>query len=88
MKTVNGRNIALFLFISLSLSAFATVRLPKLISDGMILQRNCNVKIWGWADPKEKITVEVVGKRMVCQANERGEWLVILSPQKAGGSFP
>ena len=87
MKTVNGRNIALFLFISLSLSAFATVRLPKLISDGMILQRNCNVKIWGWADPKEKITVEVVGKRMVCQANEKGEWLVILSPQKAGGPF-
>lgn len=77
----------LFIFISLSFSAFATVRLPKLISDGMILQRDCKVKVWGWADPNEKITIEIAGKKLVCQANEKGEWVAFLSPQKAGGPF-
>jgi len=87
MKNRNGRKIVLFIFISLSFSAFATVRLPKLISDGMILQRDCKVKVWGWADPNEKITIEIAGKKLACQANEKGEWVALLSPQKAGGPF-
>jgi len=87
MKNINGRKIVLFIFISLSFYAFATVRLPKLISDGMILQRDCNVKVWGWADPNEKITIEIAGKKLACQTNEKGEWVALLSPQKAGGPF-
>lgn len=87
MKIIKGRNRALLIFISLSFSALATVRLPKLISDGMILQRDCNVKVWGWADPNEKITIEIAGKKLACQANEKGEWVALLSPQRAGGPF-
>ena len=43
-------------------SARAQVRLPKLISDGMVLQRDAPLKIWGWAGPGEKITVQFNNK--------------------------
>lgn len=32
----------------------AKIRLPKLVSDRMVLQRDTELKIWGWADPAEK----------------------------------
>lgn len=37
----------------------AGVRLPALVSDGMVLQREQKVKIWGWAAPGEKVTVKI-----------------------------
>jgi len=46
-----------FLFCSLLLSAAAQIRLPRLISNGMILQREAKVKIWGWANPGDSVNV-------------------------------
>jgi len=87
MKIVNIRNIAMFLLFTLSGSVFATVRLPKLISDGMILQRDSRVKVWGWATPSEKVTIEIARQELTSVANGEGEWFVKLSPVKAGGPY-
>jgi sialate O-acetylesterase len=38
-------------------AAFCKVKLPVLMSDGMVLQRDANVKIWGWADANEKVAI-------------------------------
>ena len=46
----------------ISQAAFCQVKLPLLISDGMVLQRDANVKIWGWADKGEKVTINFNGK--------------------------
>ena len=35
---------------------FGQMRLPKLISNGMVLQRDATLKLWGWDKPGEKIT--------------------------------
>lgn len=35
----------------------ADVQLPEVIGDGMVLQRNSEVPIWGWASPGEKVSV-------------------------------
>jgi len=37
------------LLIVLHENSFSQVRLPRLVSDGMVLQRDANDKIWGWA---------------------------------------
>ena len=37
--------------------AGAVVKLPSLVGDRMVLQRETDLKIWGWADPGEKVTV-------------------------------
>ena len=42
--------------------AYADVRLPQLISNGMVLQRDRPLKLWGWASPGEKVRVNFNGK--------------------------
>lgn len=64
-----------------------TLRLPKLISDGMILQRDKKVKIWGWALPEEKVTVHFLDKSYSTVANSDGKWEVTLPELKAGGPY-
>ncbi len=70
-----------------SLLAHSQIKLPRLISDGMILQRETNVKLWGWAAPGEKITVGFNKKTFPTTADANGRWMVQLPSQKAGGPF-
>ena len=67
--------------------AHAEVRLPKLISDGMVLQRDAKVKIWGWAEPNEKVTVSFRGKTYQATTSATGVWHLFLSAAKAGGPY-
>ena len=54
------RSSLFFLFILISPWLFGQIRLPKYVSDGMVIQRNASVKIWGWADAAEKIKVRFI----------------------------
>jgi len=65
----------------------AKVRLPKLVSDKMVLQRDTDLKIWGWADAGEKVTVRLQGNYYETQADKNGNWEVTLPPQQAGGPY-
>lgn len=62
----------------LSHGVYAKVTLPKMISDGLILQRDQPARIWGFADPQEKVTVTFDGKTYTAKADKNGDWLVIL----------
>ncbi|KAF0152356.1 MAG: hypothetical protein FD143_1149 [Ignavibacteria bacterium] len=66
---------------------YPQIKLPKLISDGMVLQREVKLKIWGWASPKENVTVKFLGKNYYTNADSNGAWLINLPKQKAGGPF-
>jgi sialate O-acetylesterase len=77
----------LFLLFLITAPAISQVKLPKLISDGMVLQRNANVKIWGWASADEKITIQFINKTYHATASTNGEWQVILSELNAGGPY-
>jgi sialate O-acetylesterase len=66
-------------------AAVAEVRLPKVFGDHMVLQRDKPLTVWGWADPSEKVTVSLAGEKREVQANNRGEWKVVLPAMQAGG---
>src|SRR5580698_4513693 len=68
-------------------AARAEVRLPKVFSSHMVLQREMPLVIWGWAQPNETVTVTLASATAQAQANERGEWRVVLPAMKAGGPF-
>jgi len=68
-------------------AARAEVRLPKVFSSHMVLQQEKPLVVWGWAQPNEKVTVELAGASQQAQANERGEWKAVLSAMKAGGPY-
>ena len=76
----------LFLFF-LTGHLFAQISLPKLVSDGAVLQRDEPLKLWGHASPAEKITVALDGKQYKTKADARGNWALTLPPHPAGGPF-
>ncbi len=70
-----------------SQNVFSQVRLPKLIGNGMILQRETPVNIWGWATSGEKVTVRFNNRSFQTETSTEGKWQIILPAQKAGGPF-
>ena len=82
------RTALLILFINiLWFSSEADVKLPRLLSDGVVLQRDTNVRLWGWADPGETVTIVFQKKKYTAKTNADGEWQTLLPPQKAGGPY-
>lgn len=78
------------LIISLSLItflAYADVKLPRLVSDGMVLQRDQKIKIWGWADQGENVKLSFRNKNYQTQADNMGNWSIELPQMKAGGPY-
>ena len=86
-KEYSMKKIALFVALFLSVSLFSQIKLPRLISDGMILQRDVKVNIWGWALPKEKVELDFNHKTYKALAGEDGKWMIVLPTQKAGGPY-
>lgn len=74
----------LFLCLLYCFGLQAQIRLPKLISDNIILQRDQSVKIWGWATPDEKITVLFNKKSFKTTTSKNGKWELLLPAQPAG----
>lgn len=68
-------------------SAQADVSLSSVISDNMVLQQQVPVRIFGKADPNERVTVAIQGQKKETAANADGKWAVMLQPLKAGGPF-
>ncbi|GEP98891.1 sialate O-acetylesterase [Chitinophaga cymbidii] len=79
--------VAIQLLLCCALSAAAEIKLPRLIRDSMILQRDQEIKLWGWADAQEKVTIRFNSKVYRTKASSDGRWTVLLPPTKAGGPY-
>ena len=51
-------------------AAQAEVTVSKMFGDHMILQRDIEVPVWGWADPGEEVTVEFGGQKKMALADK------------------
>ena len=65
----------------------AKVKLPLLVSDGMVLQRDSKLMIWGWASPGEKVQVKFNRKTVSTVTSSDGSWKIDLPPMQAGGPY-
>jgi sialate O-acetylesterase len=68
------------------LSARADVKPHALFSDGVVLQRQAKVAIWGTADDGEKVAVKL-GNQDVSTTAKDGKFLVYLENLPAGGPY-
>jgi sialate O-acetylesterase len=71
----------------LAINVVSQVCLPKVISDGMVLQRDAEIKIWGWAAEGEKISIHFIDSTYNTTANDKGDWNIRLPKLKAGGPY-
>ena len=67
-----------------ALPATADVRLPKIFTDNMMLQRDLPVRVWGWADAGEAVTVTLSGKSASAKTGVNCQWAVELPAIKTG----
>ena len=79
-----GSTVCILLFFQ---AACCQVKLPALISDGMVLQRDTELKIWGWAAPGENVTVQFNQKMYRSTTGTDGKWAVTFPSIKAGGPY-
>jgi sialate O-acetylesterase len=77
----------LLFFVSFYLKINAQLRLPKLVSDGMILQRQTPLKLWGWDSEGAKIQVKFQNKIYKTVASKSGNWQLTLPTFEAGGPY-
>lgn len=61
------------------------LRLPRLISDGMVLNRNGIANIWGYAIPGDTICIHFLEKVSEAKASEDGKWKVSFLNLPPGG---
>lgn len=104
MNKVSFNKVRLSLAVLLCLCATsmvdAKVKLPALISDGMVLQREQPIKVWGTADAGENVQVKflknaaptgVKGGKLkaayTVTADANGRWTLTLPAMKPGGPY-
>ena len=75
------------LFILRAVSAQAEVQVPAIIGDNMVLQAGIKVRIWGKANPGERVTVLFNSKAAQATADQQGQWQTFIGPLSAGGPF-
>jgi sialate O-acetylesterase len=70
-------------------SVNATVKLPALIGNNMVLQQNADIKVWGWADAGEKVVIHAswLTSAASTETSSDGTWKAILRTPSAGGPY-
>jgi sialate O-acetylesterase len=79
------KHIAFLFLISATLRA--EVKLPRLLSDHAVLQRERPVRIWGLANASEHVTVVFHEQTIMTSADASGSWEAWLRPEHAGGPY-
>lgn len=80
--TMNGGFIGATMMVAACFASTcpADVRLASLFGDGMVLQRDIQVPVWGWAEPGEQVSVSFAGQTASGVAAADGRWRVVLAP--------
>ncbi|URM37684.1 sialate O-acetylesterase [Flavobacterium anhuiense] len=81
------KKTVIFIFLLISVLANANIRMPLIFSDGMVLQRDKQIPIWGFADANESVEIHFNKQVKKTTADKNGKWTVNLSAEKAGGPF-
>src|SRR5689334_1001841 len=72
---------------ALAASASAEIKLPAVLSDHMVLQRESEVALWGWAAPGAKVEIrgDFLAQPVSCSADEKGAFRARVKTLGAGG---
>jgi sialate O-acetylesterase len=86
MTTLSRPALLLASLLSLCAPAMAAVRLPAILSDHMVLQRDARVPVWGWAAPGEAVSVAFGKQTVRTRAAADGRWKVELDLRAASAT--
>jgi len=73
--------------LALAATGVQAVELPRVFADGMVLQRDQPLPVWGYAEPGTRVEVALDGSKAHANADGNGAWRVELPARGAGGPF-
>lgn len=81
------KRIILPVLFLIALSASAQLRLPNIIDDHMVIQRETTVPLWGWAYPDQEIVITTSWDtaKVKTKAQNTAVWRAAIKTPKAGG---
>lgn len=62
-------------------------KLPRLISNGMVLQQKKRVRIWGFDEPGRQVMVSFLGEEYITLTGQDGIWETWLKELEPGGPY-
>lgn len=65
----------------------AQLEVAPLVGDGMVVQREQSIPVWGTATPGAMVTVTLPGNEAAATADESGRWLALLPALEVGGPY-
>lgn len=65
----------------------ANVHVSPLWSNGMVVQQQQPIRIWGWADAGEPVTVTIGSTTRLVKTAANGQWQIQFPARKAGPAF-
>ncbi len=74
-----------FCFVFGNSFVFAEVKLARIFSDHVVLQRQKPIPVWGWANQGETVSVSLSGQNKTARADAAGKWTVVFAPMEAAG---
>ncbi len=89
MKRLEFKRLFVILVVALFIisDAIGQAKLAGIFGDGMVLQRDIDIPIWGTAVPGSGVNVSISGVQVSTSANDDGNWDLYLPKMKAGGPF-
>ena len=84
------KRLLLLIFCTLTgMMASAKVVLPKMFSDGMVLQRETQANLWGTAKKNATVTITTSWdkKKYLSKTDGNGQWRQSITTPKAGGPY-
>ncbi len=75
--------------LSMATVAFGQIQLPAVISSHMVLQRDSEAPIWGWAKPGDQISIKTSWDQMVygTLTDKDSKWMIKVKTPGAGGPY-
>lgn len=87
MKYFPRHLLFLIIFVTFHGVAAAQIELPRLVSDGMVLQRDADVVIRGTSSPGQTIRMEFLGSHYQTETDAEGGWSFELRDLSPGGPY-
>lgn len=83
------RFLSLTLAAMMAMVATAEIKLPAVLGNDMVLQRNSEVNLWGSATPDKNVTVRTSwnGKKYKTKSDADGKWSLKVATGEAGGPY-
>ncbi|MES2797663.1 MAG: sialate O-acetylesterase [Bacteroidota bacterium] len=81
------KKLALLILLFISFVGNAQLKLARLVSDHVVLQRQKPIPIWGWTAVNQPVTVILGDSKVTTNSDASGKWLAKLPAMEAGGPY-